>query len=451
MVGALILEVISGCTSARPEVAPGVGTGTGTVASLDATGQAARPTPLTPPLSSESPVDAAERMLRARAAALNARARDGWLATVAGPSLREQQGQMFDRMLSMGVVGLRLVSVTGLSPARAATSSLTRSTISPASSLQAGARFAYRLAGFDTADRTFDVDLSLRFAPSIDAEPQIVAWAPHDRPQPWDLPHLTVRRSATSLVLASSPELAADLFARAETAQSHVAAVWGHSRPAVWVAPTTDTEAALLLGRDPADPGALRDVAAVTDGPLAAGRPAGADRIVIVPGAWSSLPGRGREVVATHELTHVVVRGSTTGPVPPWLSEGFAEFVAYRTVSLPEGDIVRPALDAVRRSGRPTDLPTASEFDPAAGGVPAAYGLSLLVVRTLAERDGVAALVRFYREVADASARSRADTVPTPDGGDEQHAVDQALVSALHTNRAALVRDWGARVQRLVS
>ena len=75
----------------------------------------------------------------------------------------------------------------------------------------------------------------------------------------------------------------------------------------------------------------------------------------------------------------------------------------------------------------------------------------MLVVRTLAEHDGVPSLVRFYREVADPSERSRADIVPTPDGGGDQHAVDQALVSALNTNRAALVRDWRARVARLVS
>ncbi|MEO5746035.1 MAG: hypothetical protein ABIQ53_15795 [Terracoccus sp.] len=446
VVGGLILGVIPGCTSARPEVSHRVGAGT--AASLDASDRAAGPTPLTPPLSGESPFDAGERMLRSRAAAVNARARDGWLARVSGLSLRGQQGQMFDRMLSMGVIGLRLVSLTGLSPARAPTSTLTPSTGPGASTVRAGARFAYRLAGFDTADRTFDVDLSLRFAPSVDAQPQVVAWAPHDRPQPWDLSQLTVRRSATSLVLASSPELAADLLARAETAQSNVATVWGHARPAVWVAPTTDTEAARLLGREPV---ALRDVAAVTDGPLVLGRPAGADRVVIVPGAWSSLAGGGRDVVATHELTHVVVRGSTTGAVPLWLSEGFAELVAYRTVALPERDIVRPALEVARRSGLPTALPSASEFDPAAGGVPAAYGLSLLVVRTLAERDGVAAVVRFYREVADPSGGSRSNTVPTPDGSDQQHAVDQALASALQTNRAALVRAWRARVERLVS
>ncbi len=444
-VGALTVGACLGCTSSPSEVSQGAGTGA--VPSLGASGLALGSVVPTPALPREATVAATERMLRSRAAALVDGAREHWLAPVAGPSLRGQQAQVFDRMRSMGVIRLRLVSVTGLSPVA---SVLTPSSITPLS-LRAKARFTYRLAGFDTSDRTFDVDLSLRFMTTVGGQPQVVAWAPHDRPQPWDFARLTVRRSATSLVLASSPALAADLLARADTAQSRVAVVWGRSRPAVWVAPATDTEAALLLGREAAGPVSLRDVAAVTDGPLIAGRPAGADRIVIVPQAWGSLPGRGRDVVATHELTHVVVRGSTTGAVPLWLSEGLAEFVAYRAVPLPEGDIVRPALDAVRRSGLPQDLPTAGDFDPAAGGVQAAYGLSLLAVRTLAEHDGVPSLVRFYREVADPSERSRDDIAPTPDGGGDQHVVDQALVSALHTNRAALVRDWRARVARLVS
>ncbi|OFE15774.1 hypothetical protein BA895_21405 [Humibacillus sp. DSM 29435] len=448
-VGALALSAGSGCTWPGPDVSPSAGVEA--VPSPGVSDQAAAPTAVpTPALPQESPIAGTERMLRARVAAVSDGAREHWLAPVAGSLLRERQGQVFDRMRSIGVIGLRLVSVTGQSPV-VSPPALTPSSATPPSSLRVKARFSYRLAGFDTADRTFDVDLSVHPAPSADGEPQVIAWAPHDRPQPWDLDHLTVRRSATSLVLAGSPHLATDLLARADAAQSHVAAVWGRSRPAVWVAPATDTEAALLLGRGAVDPVALRDVAAVTDGPLPARQPAGADRIVIVPKAWISLSGRGRDVVAAHELTHVVVRGSTTGAVPLWLSEGFAEFVAYRAVSLPEGDIVRPAVDAVRRSGLPRDLPTAAQFDPAAGGVQAAYGLSLLVVRTLAERDGVPALVRFYREVADTSERSAAATVPTPDGADDQHVVDHALVSALHTNRAGLVRDWRARVAQLVS
>ncbi|MEO7000042.1 MAG: hypothetical protein ABI112_18345 [Terracoccus sp.] len=399
-------------------------------------------------------------MLRSRADALTVGSRAQWLAPVVGLSLRQQQGQVFDRMRSLGVTRLRLVSVTELTSASASTSTSTSSpplasststSTSTTTSPRARARFAYRLAGFDTSDRTFDIDLSLRPASKTNSHPKVVTWAAHDRPQPWDLLHLTMRRSAMSLVLARGPEQAADLLARADTAQARVAAVWGSSRPAVWMAPSTDSEAALLLGRDPADPRGLRDVAAVTDGPLEAGRPAGADRIVIVPGAWSSLAGRGRDVVATHELTHVVVRGSTTGAVPLWLSEGFAEFVAYRTVGLPERDIVRPALEAARRDGLPTDLPTEAQFVTGAGSVPAAYGRSLLVVRTLAERHGVTALVRFYRKVAEPSDGPPPAVVPTGDGADEQKVVDTALTTVLQSDRAALVSEWRNRIERLLS
>lgn len=373
-------------------------------------------------------------------------------------------------MRSLGVSGLRLVSVTEPSSPSAPTSSTLWSSTasptgsatgsrgpaqptvrSPSSTLEARARFAYRISGFDTVDRTFDINVSLKCSTAAHEHLQVATWTPYDRPQPWDLPDLTVRRSATSLVLAASPQQAADLLARAESAQAHVAAVWGRSRPAVWIAPPTDSEAALLLGRAPADPSALHDVAAVTDGPLQPGRPAGADRIVIVPTVWSSLPGRGREVVATHELTHVVVRGSTTGPVPLWLSEGFAEFVAYRTVALSEHAIVHPALEAARRDGLPTGLPSDQEFDPATGSVAAAYGRSLLVLRTLADREGVAALVRFYREVADPTDQARAATAPARDDADHHDAVDAALTTVLHTDRTALVRSWRARMRQLLS
>ena len=66
--------------------------------------------------------------------------------------------------------------------------------------------------------------------------------------------------------------------------------MWGRAEPAVWVAPGSDADAARLLGRAAAD---LTGVAAVTDGPLETGEPAGADRIVVVPQPWAGLSGAG--------------------------------------------------------------------------------------------------------------------------------------------------------------
>jgi hypothetical protein len=209
----------------------------------------------------------------------------------------------------------------------------------------------------------------------------------------------------------------------------------------VWVAPATDGDAAQLLGRDHTD---LREVAAATDGPLTPGRPAGADRIVLVPGPWTSLRPDGRDVVMAHELTHATVRASTTQTVPLWLAEGFADFVAYRGIDLPERTIVGPALAQVRASGLPPALPADADFDPTANRLQAAYGLALLAVRAMADEHGTAALVRFH------AAAAGGIPLPTSRVGDREAAVDLALQQVLHTDRGAVTRAWQSRIRALV-
>jgi len=148
--------------------------------------------------------------------------------------------------------------------------------------------------------------------------------------------------------------------------------------------------------------------------------------------------------VLTHELTHASVRASTTRSVPDWLAEGFAELVAYRSVTLPERQVVAPALELVRAQGLGSSLPTGADFDPAAGRLGAAYGLSLLAVRELADRQGTAALVHIYREAAGGL------PVPTASLGDAEAVTDLALERA-GTDRAALVRQWRARTASLLA
>jgi hypothetical protein len=310
----------------------------------------------------------------------------------------------------------------------------------------------YRLAGFDTAPRSFAIEVGVETvsevgaaegsAPGSGAPPRLTSWHPADRPQPWDLAGLRVGRTDGSLVLVVGPPARlAELQRRARTASAQVAAVWGHSRPAVWVAPATDADAERLLGRSA---GPVDGLAAVTDGPLETAAPAGADRIVVLPTAWDALTGTGRDVVLTHELTHVTVRSSTTRPVPDWLSEGFAELVAYRSVRLAEDVVVAPALAQARSDGPARALPIDADFAPGSGRVEAAYGLALLAARTVADGHGLGGLVRFYREAAGAL------PVPTSAVGDPEAAADLALRHALGTDRATLVTQWRGRVERLL-
>jgi hypothetical protein len=146
----------------------------------------------------------------------------------------------------------------------------------------------------------------------------------------------------------------------------------------------------------------------------------------------------------THELTHVTVRASTTRSVPVWLSEGFAELVAYQPIHLPEATVVAPALDRVRSSGLPQTLPADADFDPGTHALPAAYGLSLLALRTLADRYGTPAVVRLYRAAAGGL------VLPTSQIDDREAAVDAALSSVMGSTRSALLHAWQARIRDLL-
>ena len=377
-------------------------------------------------------------VLRARATAVERGDRAAWLGMLGGRSvsaLREGQAAVFDRMSRMAVSDVRVVATReAAAPVPTA----------PGTEVEWDVRasLTYRLRGFDSKARSFDLDLTFKADPAAATRLSITASRPSGRPQPWDLPGLVVRRSETALVLAvGTPARVDEVVRRARTATARVAAVWGAAQPAVWVAPATDADAARLLGRTG---GELGGVAAATDGPLTPGERSGADRIVLVPGAWTSLRPEGRDVVMTHELTHVTVRAATTRPVPVWLSEGFAELVAYASIDLPEARIVAPALDRVRAVGLPKALPADADFDPGNRALPAAYGLSLLALRVLRDAHGTQAVVRLYRAAAGGT------DVPAARLDDREAAVDEALRHEMGTTRAQLVSDWQTRIRALL-
>ncbi|WP_185747060.1 hypothetical protein [Humibacillus xanthopallidus] len=436
--------------------------------------------------ASSAGVDEVTALVKDRFGAVTKGDRTAWLAALApdvGDAARTTQGRIFDRMRAMGVTDLRVVSIavpgppsatTSATPMSAAATSTTATSTAAASTaatsttptstaatstaatsttaandIRARLTATYRLGGFDTSPRTFVVDLALEADPRASngatgagPTPRLRSWDPAERLQPWDLAGLRVRRTADALLLVVGPQARLDELDRhVRAAARNVSAVWGRSEPSVWVAPGTDDDAARLLGRTAA---AMTRVAAVTDGPLEPGESAGADRIVVAPTPWSGLSGVGRDVVLTHELTHASVRATTTRSVPDWLAEGFAELVAYRTVTLPERQVVAPALDLVRTQGLPTALPTDAAFDPATGRLEAAYGLALLAVRELADRKGMPGLVRLYREAAGGL------PAPTASLGDPEAVTDLALERA-GTDRATLVRQWRSRIASLTA
>ncbi|WP_347350039.1 hypothetical protein [Intrasporangium sp.] len=305
----------------------------------------------------------------------------------------DAQRRLFERMRLLRVGDVAVTDVRSLDPGRPG-----------AGRERMAVSLSYRLAGFDAMSRRFALEVTVAEDSAAPSGVVVTGSRPLDRPQPWDLPRLQVHRSAATLVVTSgTPARAAAVARQTQTALDRVGRVLGAMHPAVVLVPGTDDLAARLLGRS-AD--TLAGVAAVTDGPLGPDGTAGADRVVVLPTAWSELAAAGREVVLTHELTHLALRGrphrsGARHAVPLWLSEGIAEYVAYHGLALPEATVVAPALEVVRRDGTPTRWPSDAQFEPGRGTLSAAYGLALLACRAIAGRHGPGGLLAFYRAASD--------------------------------------------------
>ncbi|GAA3195092.1 hypothetical protein GCM10010486_75730 [Nonomuraea roseoviolacea subsp. carminata] len=199
--------------------------------------------------------------------------------------------------------------------------------------------------------------------------------------EPWPGETRTVR-GARSLVLGhrAAPALLRDLARRADAAGARVSAVLRTPvRPLVLV-PDSSAEAARL-----ARVAGVEGLAALADG----------GRVIVVPETFGRLTDVGRDVVLAHELTHVA---AGTGGLPPWLYEGFADYVAYRDAGLAV-PVAAAELAAEVRAGRtPRRLPGAADFAPGSSRLAAVYQEAWLACRFIAEWRGEQTLVRLYRD-----------------------------------------------------
>lgn len=194
-----------------------------------------------------------------------------------------------------------------------------------------------------------------------------------------------VRRGARSTVAGhrTDPAVLDEVARHADTAAQRVSAVLGRSVRPLVVVPASAREAAGLAGV-----ARLDGLAAVADG----------GRVIVVPAAYATLNLTGKSVVLAHELTHVA---AGTDGVPPWLREGFADYVGYRDAGLPV-PVAAAELAAEVRAGRlPRALPGPEAFavdgrDP--GRLARAYQEAWLACRFLAGRFGERTLVRLYRD-----------------------------------------------------
>ncbi|MEW1995640.1 hypothetical protein ACFWFH_26235 [Streptomyces coelicoflavus] len=285
------------------------------------------------------------------------------------------------------------------------------------------AAWSYRVRGVDrTGDRaTADVELRYRvegYDRGAVATGRTVRlsrdgtggrWSvDSDRPaeksgqQPWDQGAVEVLRGTHSLVLGVGQSTGAlrrfaDLADRAVPA---VADAWDGdwARRVVVVVPRSLEGMAGLLG-SPAS--SYRGIAAVTTGETGGREHAPADRIIVNPDAYGLLGDLGRQVVLTHEATHVATRADTTSATPLWLSEGYADWVGYRDSGRP-ADRSAPELAAAVAGGEvPARLPTDEDFGFTADAeeLARAYEGGWLACRMIAEQWGEDRLNAFYRSV----------------------------------------------------
>lgn len=152
-----------------------------------------------------------------------------------------------------------------------------------------------------------------------------------------------------------------------------------------------------LLGQPTA--GGHQSVAAVT---TTVGRSANGEaavQVVLNPDVVRRLRPAAFPVVLAHEITHAVT-GAATVPMPLWVAEGFADFVALHAHPVPVRTAAAGALAQVRRHGPPRSLPGNADLAPGAPGADRFYELAWLAVRSLHHRVGTSATAAFHQAVA---------------------------------------------------
>ncbi|MEJ5915439.1 hypothetical protein [Pseudokineococcus sp. 1T1Z-3] len=281
------------------------------------------------------------------------------------------------------------------------------------------------------------------------------------RPDPWDLGLVDVVAGERTFVVGTAPRaVLAEQAVLGDAAARQVDAAWGTGWPrrTVLHVPADLDQLARLLGRAGGaspDVTGLDQLAALTTGADRASGEPGAegavDRVVVNPAALDQLGELGRAVVLTHETTHVAVRAGAADDPPPWLSEGFAELVAYGGATAGADDDVLPpevvaagTLAAVRAGDGPTALPGPAAFDPTGGDVAPAYGQSFLAARTVEQRHGRQALLDLVRASAGrAATQQEAAVAPLP--------AERAVPEVLGVTLVELEQQWLADLGSLAA
>ena len=294
----------------------------------------------------------------------------------------------------------------------------------------ADAELRYRIDGYDHAPVTAARTLTLTHR---DGTWYVVSDKPAKKTgeQLWEQGDVGVVRGKHSIVLGvgQSQEALRGYADLADHAVPAVTNAWGTdwARRDVVLVPESLDDMAGLLG---ASASGYRGIAAVTTGEAGGSVQAPADRIIVNPDAYGVLGDFGRQVVLTHETTHVATRARTTAATPLWLSEGYADWIGYRgsgrTATQAAPELQRAVVDGHLPAGLPED--SAFGFSGSATELAKAYEGGWMACRLIADRWGEVRLNDFYRAVG--SHRKRPG------------AVEDALRDVLGTTPEKFTAQW---------
>jgi hypothetical protein len=259
-------------------------------------------------------------------------------------------------------------------------------------------------------------------------------------PDLWDLGPVVVRTGASTLALAhpGHPRRLRILTAAVDAAVPRVTAIWGMgwSRRVVVEVPDSTAELSRLLTTPEAD---LASIAAVATAEIVGRhRAASGNRVLVNAPNFDQLGVVGRQVVLTHEVTHVASRAATGPAVPTWLVEGLADYVGYRDTGVSVRVAARELGRDVRAGRVPAALPSDADFRGSNPRLAQAYEGAWLAVRLIVDRTGLAGLLRLYRALGQVPTRSPA-------------ALRRILATQLHTTPESLTEAWRAALRAQLS
>ncbi|MEV6755685.1 hypothetical protein [Streptomyces sp. NPDC051214] len=274
----------------------------------------------------------------------------------------------------------------------------------------ATADLRYRIKGYDSEPLVTSRSLTLQ---EREGRWYVAAERPARKAtqQLWDQGPVTSVRGAHSLVLGvgrgeRERTTLREYAALADRAVPLVRDAWQGRWPqrVVVMVPKSLDGMAGLLG---APASGYQGIAAVTTGETGGSGGAPADRIIVNPEAYGVLGDFGKQVVLTHEATHVATRADTSPATPLWLSEGFADWVGYRGTGRTAAQAAPELRRAVQGERLPGALPEDDDFGFSgdAGKLAQAYEGSWLACRMIADQWGEERLTDFYEAVGERKLR----------------------------------------------